>query len=441
MEAIVKAVLPDTPAQEAGLAEGDRITAINGHSDLEDMFDYQQLVLLEDALTLTVQKAADGQTATVCLDLAEADTPDEAGLVFASPLFGPIKTCNNACPFCFIDQQPDGLRPSLYVKDDDYRLSYFCNTYITLTNLTRHDRTRIEKLRPGPLYVSVHATNPEIRAQLLKNPKAPPIMAMLGWLADLEVPFHAQIVVTPGINDTAVLSQSLEDLYTLWPHCLSVAIVPVGLTQHRQALPGLTAVDGACAEAVLDRLAAFAGTDPNKAQFAFCSDEFYLLANRPFPGYDAYGGFPQLDDGVGTGRHLVKAFFDLEHTLPLKITPARNHLIVTGKLGAMALTPIVTRLNQIEGLYIDLTPVESRFWGQAITVSGLVTGQDILHSLDHTDLSGYESILIPETMCKDGEAVFLDGKTVDEVSNTLGCPITVVVNPNDAQSLLNVLLF
>src|SRR5262249_21154377 len=152
---------------------------------------------------------------------------EDIGIQFESPVFTPIKTCNNACPFCFIDQQPPGLRASLYVKDDDYRLSYFCNTYITLTNLTRHDRERIERIRLGPLYVSVHSTIPEIRRKLLLNPKAGDVLTELRWLAGLEIPFHTQLVICPGVNDGENLSRTLSDLAGLHPHCLSVAVVPV----------------------------------------------------------------------------------------------------------------------------------------------------------------------------------------------------------------------
>lgn len=220
MKAVITTVLPDSIAQALGLVPGDTVTAVNGRPDLEDLFDWQ--FEMADASEIEVAvRHADGTDEIYDI---EKDPNEDLGVVFQSPVFTPIKTCNNACPFCFIDQQPEGLRASLYVKDDDWRLSYFVNTYITLTNLTPRDRERIARLRPGPLYVSVHATTPEIRQQLLVNKKAGNIMEELRWLKSLEIPFHAQIVVCPGINDGDVLAASIRELATLRPEALSVEI-------------------------------------------------------------------------------------------------------------------------------------------------------------------------------------------------------------------------
>lgn len=444
LKALIKAVVPHSPAHQAKVTPGDWVIAVNGQDQLEDLFDFQQLIALLDEDTDLVLDILRQEHAMQVVISGEAiqdagGQASDVGMEFESPIFTAIKTCNNACPFCFIDQQPEGLRPSLYVKDDDYRLSYFCNTYITLTNLTRHDRERMARLRPGPLYVSVHSTVPEVRAELLKNPKAGEIMTELRWLASLDIPFHAQIVVCPTMNDTDSLTQTLTDLVGLAPHCLSVAVVPVGLTQHRSNLPGLIPMTPPTAAQVIDRVTAFLDQTPKARQTVFLSDEFYVMANRPFPDYEAYGDFPQLDDGVGSGRHLVKAFFDLEPRLPSMVSPARNHLIVTGKLAAMMLQPVINRLNQIEGLYIDVMAVENRFWGQAITVAGLITGQDIIYTLKSVDITGYTSVLIPDTMLKSGELLFLDNLTVDQVAEQVGCTLVVVHQPTQAESLLNVL--
>jgi putative radical SAM enzyme (TIGR03279 family) len=434
MDIRVKSTIKGSIAAEIGISAGDRILSVNGRSDLEDLFDYEFEVMSETEISLEVLHA----NGTTQIYELEIEPGDDLGIQFESPIFTPIKTCNNACPFCFIDQQPEGLRASLYVKDDDYRLSYFCNTYITLTNLTQHDRERISRIRPGPLYVSVHSTVPEIRQILLKNKKAGDIMKELRWLADLEIPFHAQLVICPEINDRESLEQSLQDLSTLRPHCLSVAIVPLGLTTYRNQLPELTPVSKAHAEGVLDRLQTFV-KETGLKDFAFASDEFYVLSERPMPRYNEYGDFPQLDDGVGTAKLLTHEFFDLEKTLPESVIPPRNHLILTGELGGMILQPVVQRLNRIEGLFLDLLPIQNRFWGDAVTVAGLITGQDIMDSLKSHDLSGYQSVLIPETMLKSGENLFLDGYTVAELEAHLGCKIQVVTNPSRAQSLLDTL--
>ncbi len=435
MEIFIHSVITDSPAARAGLVAGDRVLAVNGRTDLEDMFDYQFEVSDTDYLEIRVRHT-DGTEEILGLG---KDVDEDPGLIFTSPVFTPIKTCNNACPFCFIDQQPAGLRPSLYVKDDDWRLSYFTNTYITLTNLTDHDRRRIEMIRPGPLYVSVHSTVPEVRIQLLKNPKfAGRIMDELLWLADLGIPFHCQVVVCPGINEGESLSRTLEDLYSLHPEALSVAVIPVGLTRHRDHLPALNPVETATAREVIDRVNAFVkktGAD----DFVFLSDEFYYKAGQPLPDYTDYGEFPQLDDGVGTARMLLEDFYRLEPHLPEQCDPARKVLILTGKLATMTLAPIVRRLNGIRGLYLDCLTVESGFWGQSVDVAGLVTGQDLLDTLSRQDLSGYDFALIPSVMLKQDTDLFLDGVTVKEVAQKTGINIRVVDDPYSAKRLLEII--
>lgn len=252
-------VVPGSAAHAAGLANGDRILSVNGRCDLDDLFDWQFEVCDTAYLEVRVRRTG-GTEETLGLQKQPDDDP---GITFSSPVFTPIKTCNNACPFCFIDQQPAGLRQSLYVKDDDWRLSYFNGTYITLTNLTAYDRQRIEAIRPGPLYVSVHATDPATRARLLGDrPRGGEILQELRWLADLEIPFHAQIVLCPGLNDGEILRRTLSDLATLRPHALSVAVIPVGLTAHRAHLPTLTPVTADSARAVIACVEAFCAEGP-----------------------------------------------------------------------------------------------------------------------------------------------------------------------------------
>jgi putative radical SAM enzyme (TIGR03279 family) len=380
----------------AELASGDRIVAVNGRTDLEDLFDWQFELAGSDAIELLIQRAATPEEQEIIefefdSDSLGAEDPEEAvGIVFKSPLFTPIKTCNNACPFCFIDQQPEGLRSSLYVKDDDWRLSHFNQTYITLTNLTDRDRSRMAAIRPGPLYVSVHSTVPEVRIKMLKNPKfAGKIMDDLRWLQSLGIPFHAQVVLCPGINDGAALDQTLTDLHSLAPECLSVAVIPVGLTQYRDGLDPLESVDATVASTVVNQVEGFWASHPGAQEQIFVSDEFYHKAGRPLPTYEAYGEFSVLEDGVGTARSLIDSFFELESSLPKTIEPFQKVLVLTGKLAAMTLDPILRRLNEIDGLYLDCLPIESRFWGDAVDVAGLVTGQDIL---DATRISRYRAL-------------------------------------------------
>ena len=396
MEAVVHSVQPDSLGAMAELASGDRIVAVNGRTDLEDLFDWQFELAGSDAIELLIQRAATPEEQEIIefefdSDSLGAEDPEEAvGIVFKSPLFTPIKTCNNACPFCFIDQQPEGLRSSLYVKDDDWRLSHFNQTYITLTNLTDRDRSRMAAIRPGPLYVSVHSTVPEVRIKMLKNPKfAGKIMDDLRWLQSLGIPFHAQVVLCPGINDGAALDQTLTDLHSLAPECLSVAVIPVGLTQYRDGLDPLESVDATVASTVVNQVEGFWASHPGAQEQIFVSDEFYHKAGRPLPTYEAYGEFSVLEDGVGTARSLIDSFFELESSLPKTIEPFQKVLVLTGKLAAMTLDPILRRLNEIDGLYLDCLPIESRFWGDAVDVAGLVTGQDIL---DATRISRYRAL-------------------------------------------------
>lgn len=436
MKAIVASITPHSLAEAVGIQPGDTILAVNGSDSLEDMFDYQFEVTGSEYLELHVRHT-DGSEEIYELE-KEAD--EDLGLVFTSPVFTPIRTCNNACPFCFIDQQPEGLRSSLYVKDDDYRLSYFANTYITLTNLTSRDRERIARLRPGPLYISVHSTVPEVRVQLLKNAKAGNIMDELRWLKSLEVPYHCQMVICPGINDGQHLKQSLEDLLTLHPEALSVAVVPVGLTQYRGHLSELSPVTSDCAKAVIETVDTFKAKYPEARDFVFLSDEFYFKAGLSLPSYDEYGDFPQLDDGVGTARMLLSDFFALENTLPENLSEKTNVLLLTGKLGAMILQPVATRLNAIEGLYVDVVPVQSEFWGDSVDVAGLVTGADILSTLSGMDISGYRAALIPSVMLKQSTDAFLDGKTVTELSEKSRLPFYTIQDSYSAQELVDTIL-
>lgn len=437
MDAVIHSVQPGSIAKDLDLQPGTRLLAVNNHTDLEDQLDYQFHTQASEWVELHIQHP-NGDEEIIEI---EKDADEDLGIIFQRPIFTPIKTCNNACPFCFIDQQPDGLRPTLYVKDDDWRLSYFSQTYITLTNLTPRDRQRIEAIRPGPLYVSVHSTVPKVRERMLANSKhAGKIMAELGWLQSLGVPFHAQVVVCPGINDGQPLTQTLEDLWTLAQECLSVAVIPVGLTQHRGDLTDLQPVDIASAKDTIDRVAKFTRINPDAASWVFCGDEFYHKAGLPLPSYDSYGEFEVLEDGVGTARHLTNSFYDLEPTLPNSITPPKKALILTGKLAAMTLQPIVQRLNEIRGLYVDILTVDSQFWGKQVDVAGLITGQDIISACQATDVTGYDVALIPSVMIKPDTDCFLDDQTIASVSETIGVPINVVTDPYDASCLVNLLL-
>lgn len=432
---IVHSVDPHSPAEIAGLLPHDHIILLNGRDNLEDMFDYQFEIMGETSVSGEYTREGLKGPQPFTLDLSQGA---DAGLVFTSPLFTPIKTCNNACPFCFIDQQPDGLRASLYVKDDDWRLSYFSHTYITLTNLTEHDRDRMRRIRPGPLYVSVHSTVPDIRIQMLKNPKfAGKIMDELRWLQSVGIPFHCQVVVCPGINDSdEALNQTLNDLWSLAPDALSVAVIPVGLTQYRENLDTLSPIEATGAKRVIDLVEDFRAKNPEADEFVFLSDEFYHQAGMPLPTYAEYGEFEVLEDGVGTARMLIETFYELEPLLPAAVKTPKKVIIATGQLAAMTLDPIVRRLNEIEHLYLDCVSVDSQFWGKKVDVAGLITGQDILDALSGQDVDGYDVLLIPSVMLKEDTELFLDGRTVTELSDALGVAFEIIEDPYHAKCLL-----
>ena len=322
MPAIVSSVIKGSIAEELEIQAGDEIVSIDDAKML-DMIDYN-FFCKSDLLTLEIKKT-DGEVEVVEL---EKDYDDDLGIVFESAVFDRIKPCLNHCIFCFVDQQPKGLRDTLYIKDDDYRLSYLQGTYITLTNFTDKDRDRIKRMHLGPFYVSVHTTNPDLRVKMLRNPNAGKALENLKWFRKNKIPFHAQIVLCPGINDGKELERTLSDLAELKNTVLSVAIVPVGITQFREEK--LKQVDKKCAEQVLDIASKF--------KRVCCSDEFFLLAGREIPPSRYYGNYNQLDDGVGSLRMLLEDFKSRE--LPQKISKPFKISFATGYAAVYAVEKI-----------------------------------------------------------------------------------------------------
>lgn len=360
-----------------------------------DMIDYNFLCK-SDLLTLEIKKT-DGEIEVIEL---EKDYDEDLGIVFESAVFDRVKPCLNHCIFCFVDQQPKGLRETLYVKDDDYRLSYLQGTYITLTNLTDKDRDRIKRMHLGPFYVSVHTTNPDLRVKMLRNPNAGKALENLKWFRKNKIPFHAQIVLCPGINDGAELERTLTDLAELKNTVLSVAIVPVGITQFREEK--LKQVDKKCAEQVLDIASKF--------KRVCCSDEFFLLAERDIPPAKYYGAYNQLDDGVGSLRILLEDFKSRE--LPKALNKSLKISFASGYAATYALERIAKKLNRIKNLKAVVNPVKSEYWGQDITVSGLITTDDLIRTVKDLDT---DLVVIPSVMLKPYSEMFLDGKTLTYV--------------------------
>jgi putative radical SAM enzyme (TIGR03279 family) len=304
----------------------------------------------------------------------------------------------------------------LYVKDDDYRLSYLQGTYITLTNLNKQDRKRIEQLRLGPLFISVHTTNPDLRVKMLQNPNAKNIMKDLEWLNSLNIPIHTQIVLCPSFNDGKELQKTLEDLSEFRNNILSVAVVPLGLTKYRQD-SNLKRVDKSKAVEVITQIENF--NKKIKCNFATASDEFYVLAENDFPPKAYYNDFGQLDDGVGSSRLLLDNFLKYKKHLPKAISKKINIAIATGQISENILSAIADEFNKIENLSVKIFGIKSKFWGNDITVSGLLTGQDLINTFKR--LKGqFDLIIIPSVMIRPYTESFLDDKTITEVSKEIG---------------------
>ena len=426
--ALITKVIPDSIGAEIGFEAGDSIVAVNGQKP-RDLIDYQFLCA-DEFLELEV---LDAKGKTHKLEI-EKEYDEDLGVEFETALFDGLIQCNNRCPFCFIDQQPPGKRETLYLKDDDYRLSFLYGSYLTLTNLTQKEWDRIEQMRLSPLYVSVHATDPEVRIRLLKNLRAGNILEQIKWFQERRLQIHAQVVVCPGINDGEHLERTLLDLAKFHtgniPAVASVAVVPVGLTRFRPAEDELIAVTAEKAREVIEQVqkiqvllskgkgGAKAKKQNSKSRCIWLADEWFLIAGLDLPSAADYEDYPQIGNGVGSIRQFIQQFETaFEKLQPMQVEPERKLVWVVGNAVEKAFEPIVQRLNQIPGLSVNMAALCSRYWGQTITVTGLLTGQDLLEALQGRDLGN--GILLPSVMLKQGEPRFLDDMTLEQLASSL----------------------
>ena len=423
--AMITGIIPDSIAAEIGFTPGDRLVKINGQKP-RDLIDYQFLCA-DDVLDLEVLDAK-GKAHQIEI---EKDYDEDLGLEFETALFDGTIQCNNKCPFCFIDQQPPGKRESLYIKDDDYRLSFLYGSYLTLTNLSTKEWDRIAQMRLSPLYVSVHATEPEIRSQLLKNARAGEIMNQLKWFESHRLEIHAQVVLCPGINDGVHLERTIRDLASFHhgdtPAVASVAVVPVGLTRFRPNLTELSPVTLAVARVVIAQVESLQQEFKQKfgSTFVWLADEWYLIAELELPTSDYYEDYPQLGNGVGSIRRFLDEFAqEIAEWEITEIKPPHTCTWVVGNAVENAFQPIVNQLNRVPGLKVNLVAIASQYWGQQMTVTGLVTGQDLLAELPGRDLG--DRVLIPSVMLKHDEDKFLDDVTLGELAQKLQIPLIPV---------------
>lgn len=422
-------------AERAGIMRGDTLISVNGNP-INDVLDYR-FYLTECVVELLIIR--DGKEMSFKIKKAEYD---DIGLEFETPLMDVKHSCKNKCIFCFIDQNPEGLRESLYFKDDDSRLSFIHGNYVTLTNMTQQDVDRIIKMRMSPINISIHTTNPELRVKMMKNKHSGEVLKYLQDFADAGLSMCGQIVLCKGVNDGEELKRSLSDLSALYPSMSSVAIVPAGLTKFREKLYPLTDFTENEAADIIDTINSFgdAHKDKHGTRLFYAADEFYLKAKRDIPSADYYEDYPQLENGVGMIRSCSDEFgmalSDVEELLENK-DKKRTVSLVTGVASYDMITERVGRLKSFcPNLNVNIYKIINNFFGESITVSGLITGRDIFEQLRDKPLG--EELLIPGNCLRHGEELFLCGMTVSQLSEKLGVPVRS--SGNDGYELCEAIL-
>jgi putative radical SAM enzyme (TIGR03279 family) len=411
---LIECVEPGSIAMEMEIEPGDLLLSINGHR-VRDLIDYG-FYSDDDELLLEIEKPV-GEVWEVEIEREEGES---LGLRFAAPK---PSRCANACLFCFVDQLPTGLRRSLYVKDEDYRLSFLYGNFVTLSSLSRGALRRIREQRLSPLYVSVHATDPHVRGELLGNRDCPPILKLLRELADAGITMHTQVVLCPGLNDGMYLESTVRDLAELFPRVASLAVVPVGLTRYRTALAKLQPVTRDYAADFIAQwqprargLASRLGTP-----FLFLGDEFYLKADVPFPSLEEYGDLPQLENGVGMVplflADAAEVFARAEPLTPAEVT------VITGKSAFRTVDDFLRMLSERTGVFFRTVAIENSLFGDSVTVAGLVPGKAVLEGLRGREADGL--LLIPDVMLREDDGLFIDNMTTEDLQRDLGRDVAV----------------
>ena len=432
MAVVIKSIEPKSPAARARIQAGDTLLSINGR-EINDVLDYR-FFIPDNKLKVTV-KTIKGKERTVRV---RKEPYAELGMGFDTYLMDKQRSCRNQCVFCFIDQLPQGMRESLYFKDDDSRLSFLFGNYITLTNLTDHDVDRIIEMHISPINVSVHTTNPELRCKMMNNRFAGDCLRHLHRIAEAGLAINCQLVLVPGYNDGEELIRSIKDLAELAPTVRSVAAVPVGLTKHREGLPelrGFTAEESAEVIRVMtmvgDKMLEAYGS-----RIFYPSDEWYIKAGLPIPTEEFYEDYPQLENGVGMLALLKEQFSTALDALEGEPNTART-VIASGVDAAPYLKALVGMAKQKwPQLQVRVVPIRNDFFGETITVSGLVTGGDLIHQLQGLPM---ERLILPANMLRQEGDLFLDDVSVEDVKTALNTAV-VFVNETDGAALLAALM-
>lgn len=425
----ILAVEPGGPASHAGVRPGETLLSINGN-EICDILDYR-FYETDRHLSIVLRDGA-GAERTVQIRKGQYES---IGLEFETYLMDQQHSCTNRCIFCFIDQLPKGLRKSLYFKDDDSRLSFLFGNYVTLTNLKEREVDRIIKMHISPINISVHTTNPELRVKMMGNRFAGKSLDILYRFAKAGIKLNCQIVLCRDINDGEELDRTLKDLTSLWPSVQSVAVVPLGLTKYRQGLYPLTGYDSETARAVVRQLERWGDRCEQKygQRICYAADEFYLKAQLPIPPAPFYGDFDQLENGVGLMASLKQEFLDaLEGFVPP--ASARKVTLATGVAAHPFLDTLLDELRQrCHNLTCNVVPIVNDFFGDTITVAGLVTGGDLLKQLQGRELG--DALLLPDVMLRREGDIFLDDVSLEELSEAL--QIQIITVPNDGYALLD----
>lgn len=409
---IISAIKKGSLAEELDLKVGDKIISINNQK-LADIIDLS-FAMSDEEIEMLVEHE-NGQKEILCF---EKELDEELGAEFQSAMFGKIRQCCNNCYFCFVDQVAPNMRDSLYIKDDDYRLSFLYGNFVTLTNIGPVDLDRIKNLHLSPLYVSVHTTNPILREKMLRTKRAALIMDQLKALQKTDIDFHAQIVLCPNLNDGVELDKTIEDLINLMPHAKTLGIVPVGLTKFRDGCYPLEMFNKDSARAVISQVEKYQKIMREKTgkNFVYLSDEFYILAQMPLPKAEFYDGFPQLDNGIGLSRNFIEEF-DKTNAINKKYHEYLDIDIVCGTSAGIILKDLLKDLN-IENLNPEVLPITNEFFGKEITVSGLLTGVDIIKNLKESKKNrNRRGIVLPASCLRDGDDIFLDDLSLTDLKN------------------------
>lgn len=418
----IKSVVPHSPAARHFIKPDSKLISVNGH-EIRDVLDYQ-FYIDDDVLELLIEKP-NGHRRTVKLKNCGGET----GLEFETYLMDKQRSCANNCIFCFIDQMPEGLRDTLYFKDDDARLSFLFGNYITLTNLGEKDIDRIIEMHISPVNISVHTMNPDLRVKMMKNNRAGKVLSYIKKLADAGIKLNTQLVLCPGYNDGEELTYSLQELGKLYPAVQSIAAVPVGLTCYRSGLEKLNPFTKEQSLDVISRIDSYNSEFLcyNNTNIAFAADEFYLNAGLPMPECERYGDFVQLENGVGMWSLLKSEFENALSELPegYALEKERRITMATGVAAYELIKYIASKTEEkVKNIHINVVKIENHLFGKTITVAGLLCGKDIADGLDGVEL--YDELLIPAVTLRHEGDLFLDDMSIDELSEKLGIKVTPV---------------